>query len=370
MKKIWVKCICSFVPKKSWRRKIKNRLADKVILKNSQGNDYEFIHIIHNDKYSAPMVHLINKYFDMNRHCFMFCGGYDEKSFKIPEYPNVYKGKIWGMRFNPEKVKKFILNGLFAEDIVDWLYVHQEFLPISYWLIWGGDLYTSPKEEKNEFVRRHVHAIATTTDKQVYFDRYGEKPTFHFIFSPPVGKEILDSITPVQKDYIQVQVNNSADKSTIEVLKTLEKFKDENITVTTILSYGDMPYKDQILEIGQEIFGEKFKPVLSYMSESEYAAHLAQNDILILNQNRQQGFGNITASFYLGKKVFMRQDVSQYGYYQEMDVKAYSTQSIKEIDFKTFIEFPEETKKKNKAIIQNLFEEKYIASLWQAIFDA
>ena len=184
----------------------------------------------------------------------------------------------------------------------------------------------------------------------------------------PVSTDVLDKTQKIKKDYLQIQINNSCDQSTLDMLQVLAKFKDEKIKVVTILSYGQLDFREQIIETGKSIFGDKFEYVDKYMSSFDFAQHLAQNDVLILNQNRQQGVGNLVASLYLGVKVFVKRDVSTNKYFNEEGIKIYNSEDIENLSFAELGKYLEKTK--NQQEVRKYFEEDYLVSLWEKFLES
>ena len=129
-----------------------------------------------------------------------------------------------------------------------------------------------------------------------------------------------------------------------------------------------MEYKQRIINKGKELFGDRFEYIDKYLPSGEYASYLSENDILILNQNRQQGFGNVVASLYLGKKVYIKSDISLYEYFKNNGVKIYNTNDICSMEFDEFIANNSSVQNQNGVL--KFFDEKYLAKLWGEFFDA
>mgnify|MGYP000059736785 FL=1 len=177
---------------------------------------------------------------------------------------------------------------------------------------------------------------------------------------------MLDNTKKQKKGYVQIQINNSCDKSTLEVLDYLKKYKDENIKIVTILSYGQMDYKEEIIKKGKKIFDDKFTYIDNYLSPEKYSQHLANNDILILNQNRQQGVGNTMASLYLGIKVFIRSEISVYKSLTNDGIKVFDTNNIPALDYNEFVYY--DKREINQNIVSSFFDENCVARQWEYIF--
>lgn len=328
----------------------------------------KYVHLMHNDKFVKPFVDFLNKNFDNSEHivlCKRSC-----KQHPFPIGNNVFETESY-KPFVFDKVDKVFCHSLFDIEVVDYLYNHKDILKNkSYWVIWGGDLYNARRDEKNDYVRSNFKGYLTDFDTDVAKDKYNlyNKNFYciHAIF--PITKKMIENTTKLKKDFIQIQINNSCDDSTLQMLDVLSRFKDENIKITTILSYGKMQFKDEIINKGKSLFGNKFIYIDSYLPPEDYAQFIAQNDILILNQNRQQGIGNTIASLALGKKVFIRSDISTYKKLKDFNIKVYDTNKITDINFKDFIE--NNNFKNNQTFAIKFFDENYKASLWKAVFDA
>lgn len=93
-----------------------------------------------------------------------------------------------------------------------------------------------------------------------------------------------------------------------ELIKKTEDVSGIHPKIVAPLSYGDDCYKKAIMEQGALTFGERFQPVVDFMSIDEYVALLKQCGFAIMNHKRQQAVGNIVIMLYLGARVFLRGD--------------------------------------------------------------
>ena len=340
---------------------------DKKI--NQDISKYKYIHIMFNNKFNKPFVDFLNSHFNPQEHMILCHRAYEDKEPTLfPRGENVYEYvHLDKINLNKENIDKIICHSLFPAGLVNKLYKEKNLLKKSYWVIWGGDLYNAPRDKKNDFVRKNFKGYIGTIDKEFAISKYGMKSKFYEMYYKfPLTKEMLDSVNQTQNDYVKIQVNNSCDDSTLEILDILSKFKDKNIKITTILSYGKLEYKDKIIEKGKEIFGDKFEYLDNLLTPREYANYIAQNDILILNQNRQQGFGNILAALYLGVKVFVKSNISTNIYLNNEGIKIYDTEDIQNNSFENFIEY--NMKAQNKETVKKYFDDDYLKKLLENIF--
>lgn len=329
---------------------------------------YKYIHIMFNDKFNKPFSDFLNRNFSTDEHLIICKHKYRDMPILFGN--NVYMVKsLKYIRFRRNNL--LIFHSLFDSEFVDKLYNDKTLLDRSCWVVWGGDLYCAPRDYKNDFVRSNFFAY-NTCDMEILEEKYSIKHKRYYdaLYNFPVSLELLDMLKfdIVKKDYIQIQINNSCDVSTIDIMKRLYcKWRNKNIKIVTILSYGDIEQKSNIIECGLKLFGGNFYYIEHYLTQVEYAAHLNCNDILILNQNRQQGFGNIIASLYLGKKVFIRKSVTTYKYFTDRGICVYDTDSILSLDWYDFLKNNYDMD--NRDAIARLASDDCLVDGWRKIFN-
>lgn len=354
-------------------KKIKNRIKNQIILNKSK--HCKNVHIMFNDKFNKPLVDFFNKYFDAKDNLFVFYDGYSKDLFKIPKYSNVIELKDMANMKLHNNVKKVFLHGLFNSGTINWLYDNKDILHKCYWFIWGGDLYDIEENEKSMYIKKNVKAYLGSLAKDAEYarEKYNSNAVFLSIDIPsPLSLEMLEDAQKgkIKKDYTVIQINHSACQSTLEILDKLARFKDKPIKVKTVLSYADIVYNDEIIKKGKEIFQDKFIPQMDYLQPQDHAKYLADADILIMNQQRQQGGRNINAMLYFGCKVYLRSDVSTWHYYQEeQNFKLFDTLNLDNETFENFIEMSQEDRDSNKKLAYELHNDKNIISYWEKIFN-
>lgn len=291
------------------------------------------LHVMHAEKFIEPFIEFVEDNFDdfENRHIFFVWG--DIGKFRIKSRFNLNnsnKGKVekvkyfLSMAFAIQKADKIILHGLF----VPWHLMLLSLMPWSlkkcYWVIWGADLYTYQLDErtyswwKREIFRRFVikrigHFITHIKgDYELAKKWYGAKGQWHECFMYPSNLYQEAPIQTLPHEGINILLGNSADPSNnyIEVLDNLKCHAGENIRVYCPLSYGDKSYAQKISDYGALLYGDKFIALCDFMPFDKYTELLAKVDIAIFNHNRQQGMGNIVGLLGLGKKVYLRNDIT------------------------------------------------------------
>lgn len=224
------------------------------------------------------------------------------------------------------KAEKIILHGLWREKINIILEKNPSFLKKSFWVMWGGDFYFPEKQsELQKYVIENVSYLVTGTKGEIDYIRnnYNAKGEHieAFVYTSNLFKNIESS--PRIDDKIRILIGNSSTETNqhFDVLKKLEKYKNENIEVFVPLSYGDFKYGMQVMKSGYEIFGDKFKPIIDFMDEQNYYKFLSTINIGIFNHNRQQGMGNIITLLGMGKTVYMNPEVTTYEMFIDKNIK-------------------------------------------------
>lgn len=118
---------------------------------------------------------------------------------------------------------------------------------------------------------------------------------------------------------IIIQVGHRADHiiDHFDTLKSLLRFKDENILLYVPLSYGDKSYAIAVEEYAKKEFGDKVFCQMETIPYDEYVKHLKDVDIFILNSERQIALGNLNPMIAMGKKIVLPKNSVMYNYFNE-----------------------------------------------------
>ncbi len=337
--------------------------ANKMIDENA------YVHLMMNDKFIAPIVEFVNKHFPDRKNVFLCKRWFD---YPFPDSENTVEIKTFaGIKL--KKAKKIICHSTFDEEIINRLYNEKDLLKKSFWIIWGGDL-TNKRvvlSEKVKYVFSNFMGYSGESDEKFAREHLNIPADLKFIphlYPFPLNKKILNSVSVPSHDYIQIQLAQSIEETAIPVMEWLSRFKDKNIRICSILSYGDSDeIKEKVKEAGIKYFGDKYFYIENYMTPEKYAEHVASNDILILNNDHQDGFGNTLAHLYLGKKVFIRSDIETPAMLAKHNIHVYPTQQIPDLSFEELIE--DKAVESNKENVKVYLDESELVKYWQLLFD-
>ena len=333
----------------------------------------KIVHIGRIDNNFMPtFIRFVDKNFDMDQHDFHLMGGVEDKKLDESVNVSIYTRTIvcrlayyLSSIIKIHRARKVILHGLFDNRLVMILFLMPWLLKKSSWFIWGGDLYLHNsavrnwKWKLNEFFRhsviRKISYLVTYIegDYKLAKQWYGAEGQYQecLMYTSNVYKEY--DVPEKQHPGVNIMVGNSADPTNnhFEVFDKLEVFKEQEIHIYVPLTYGNHAYAQEVIAEGKKRFGEKFKPLQEHMPFSEYLEFLGSIDIAIFNHNRQQAMGNAITLLGLGKKVFLRSDVSQWDFFNGIGIKVFDILSLG-ID-------PQEAhvKKLNSIVVKNYFSE-------------
>lgn len=337
--------------------------------------------------YSQSLLNLLDKSIDMDKHMIFF--GFAKKTEKKYEYSERLSQRIKHLT-NPSDLLYFINN----IKNTDWIYIHYlaydpsllfwanniSLLHKSTWVAWGNDIYSYYKRDKNiktkiyEKLRVKIIkeipeiAVFVKEDFELIKSFYQTDAYYTPIMYPmPVNIEHLKDLNDSKKDStIRFLIGNSGDPSNLhfEMLDYLRQYKNENIQIQCPMAYGgNNEYKNSVINYGKEIFGDKFTAITEMMNLKDYGEFLSTINISLMNHNRQQGLGNILALLYLGKKVYMRTEITSYFYFQRQDCEIYNISELSNTSF-DMIKAPLLNKSKNKQIVTEIISEKNYLKLW------
>lgn len=361
----------------------------------------KYLHLMSNEKFTAPYIEFIEENFPVNEHLFYIIGGVSYVKVIKKEFIRTYISEasnkilrklyiLWAyLSFCPNafKSKKIILHGLFSPLTILFLFLNPWFLKKCNWVMWGGDLYSYRNRKYNTLLKKIYYKIEDYVKGNISYISYLAKGDYTLakqyynskgfperaIYINPVNLKELEKLEKKFKDKktLNIQIGNSADPENnhFEILNEIKKYKNENIKIYAPLSYGNPNYALEIKKYGESIFGEKFIGMLEFLEPQKYAEYLSDIDVLIFNHKRQQGLGNIFALSYLNKKIYLRSDISSWDYLtKDLCLEIYDIKNIKNEEFAIF---RENTVIKNKIQIKNtVYSKSYIKKIWEKNFNS
>lgn len=389
----------------------RNELINQLVKRPKKNNEpiqhpFRNIHLIIDSNYSESFMNFVNRNFNIDDHMFILITT-TQSEIKYIKTLNHNNLKVLYIENDYLKIVKYISNCTklfvhFLHDLSCKLIAENEINGEVNWVLWGGDLYSNidfnlygPKTSTmlsqilgvnhdrdlslykeyhyRKSVIRKIKYIYTWNkgDYELVKKNYITNAQLKFFFYPnPINFKLLDGIknegsslfNKIENDFL-ILVGNSGDPANnhIEIMEMLAKYTNINFRIITPLSYGNPNYILKIINLGFELFGDRFIPLTQFLNPQEYAKLLNSVDIGFFNHYRQQGVGNILALLYLEKSVFINRNVTTYHSLQNMNINLLEINDIKKFD--SLIELLKLNKEKtsaNKDNVYKFFNEKIL----------
>ena len=290
------------------------------------------------------------------------------------------------------KCKKIIFSGLYPsrKKVIPFLILSglASKIYIQFWegdLSWYGNIYSNffhPKRLLNKFIMhlflKNIAGIINLIE--------GDYESLMQVF-PCKTKHFIAPMTgdPMKKYDFNIARAKHNDSGTYKILvghsaypwglhleafRLLEHLKNQKVEIICPLSYGFDDYREVVIEAGRNIFGDKFTPIINFMSRQEYINFLASCEAGIYLTNIQQGMGNISLLLRLGKKVYMREGTAMWKQYKEtIKYTVYPVSELENITLEKLVNFPPELAYNNIQIAEERAASNYAVEQWRKVFE-
>lgn len=353
------------------------------------------LHVIQDSEYGNDFIQFLYENYDRKDHFVYVIKNEDHLSME-DKYNEMWdylcKENFSCFARKSKKAEKIIIHGFFDYIMYKWLFLHPLQRRKTVISIWGGDLYSHYDRLQDPLLSNRILEIVKmylfrkiklflndmAEDYFVLKKWYHVKgKSIHVIYPSSVDMDFLQTVAdqknrnPVVSKVKRVLMGNSATKTNLhfETLELLKKYKHSDMEIYCPLSYGDHAYAKKVVAKGKEIFGEKFIPILEYMTPDDYGKLLSTMDIAIFNNNRQQAMGNIAILAYMGAKLFLRDDTTMWEQYvKKGDCGFHNVSDIALLSFEEFAQNSMEDQLKNKRYFERLWDVHYLKKMWDEAF--
>lgn len=174
-----------------------------------------------------------------------------------------------------------------------------------------------------------------------------------------VTKNNIENLKPLGQNIL---IGNSASHTNnhLEIFELLKNIDLTGRRLIVPLSYGDETYRDEIVKIGHELFGDTFHPLIDFMPFEEYQGVLHSCSIALMNHYRQQAVGNINMMILLGAKVFLSERNPYYKTCSRDKVKVFRIEDLINDPNSLFVPLVEEIRIQNSTNIEEDFKQRMI----------
>lgn len=347
----------------------------------------QLVHIINHDKFTSGYVNFMYHEMTQWEHTFLFLEGgphIDEEEgmqiLRLRSYSQLLTDA--SIRRKLHECDRIVVDGVFGVE--NYLF----FYPKKVWektllYFWGGDFYQYSSVKKLHFseIRRNFRLLSKWLHKQLFTACTRKCRGWIFLIPGDADafREIIGGDRPAwtarmpqdpnraidrkalrgrarSADRCRILVGNSATASNHhrEIFELLARYPREQLEVLVPLSYGNEPaYQQQVLREGRELLGEAFHPLTALMDKRTYVEFLADVDVGIFNNDRQQGMGNINILHSLGRKVYLRENTAMWQHYTRMGYRVFPVSALPGLSLAALTAFPEEDAQHNAAIFDS-----------------
>ena len=170
------------------------------------------------------------------------------------------------------------------------------------------DIFSPVIDTEYRLVRRHLPGLAARHVRWNY-GTVEDDYTLPGATSLTSGRNILagNSATPT---------NNH-----IELFERIRRCGDlGDRLIVTPLSYGDARYRDCVIKLGREAFGDAFVPLVDFMPKDSYIELLGSCGHVMMNHVRQQALGNLFISGLMGARLHLSRANPLYNWLRSLGV--------------------------------------------------
>lgn len=280
---------------------------------------------------------------------------------------------------------RVILHGMFSPFYVAMFATIPGLAQKSKWMVWGADLYDYYLNEGNHSqlkaivqkfrvkLIRKLGGIGSLPYGDYEFARTvtGTESRYQQVFyKPPVDFRILMDNSYAERhppSSKTILLGNSASRTNnhIQALEWIKNRDDGKVEIICPLSYGDECYGNEVSRYGVSLFGDRFHALREFCGPADYSRILHRVDAAIFNHDRQQALGNIIALLFLGKKVYLKRNVSTYSLLNDMGITVGDSCSLEHVsDMDEIFRMDEFERMNNIKIVEEFFSDDNFDRLW------
>lgn len=235
------------------------------------------------------------------------------------------------------------------------------------WVFWGADGYALPRLRKYNYLsatRKFVKSLDPgkhTIFHEIYRSLFRTESKLRkaikrldycatwveqdFDLIKPYNEKIKfimfsnNSVEQLLGDVLDFKVNQNTNKSQVFIgnsghptnnhLEVFELFKTQpKYELVLPLSYGNPVYIERLNNIGYQWFGERYKPLTSFMDKDQYHQLMLGSDCIVMNHTRQQGANNTLVALWCARPVFMNSVSTLYQTYKNWGVTVFDIDDL------------------------------------------
>ena len=331
------------------------------------------LHVMIMEKFMPSFLDFMMANFDVSQHRFVFITSPKYQFGLQPHHPVefLYRDEDFvTLASYFDTANKIILHGLWRDKVNDLLVKNKCWLDKSFWVMWGGDFYYHNKYKSShvEVIKRVGHLI-TFMKEDFEWVRFNYQATGQYMECFAYPSNIFNVASYIKETRVScgnVMVGHSGveDNIHVEIFDLLRERLPRNINVWCPLSYPLMNgYITNVINVGSQMFGERFTPLVSWMSKHQYDHFLDSIDVAIFPSWRQHAMGNIINLLGRGIHVYLNDQTTSWQFLNRLGLHVDSYTQINGLSANN----PNQS---NIEVVRHIFSEQRLINDWQAVFNS
>lgn len=331
------------------------------------------LHVMIIEKFMPSFLDFMMANFDVSQHRFVFITSPKYQFGLQPHHPVefLYHDKDFiTLASYFDAADKIILHGLWRDKVNDLLVQNRCWLNKSFWVMWGGDFYYRNQYNQSQIeVIKKVGHLITFMEEDVGWVRLNYQSTGQHMECFAYPSNIFNPISyerETRTNSMNVMVGHSGveDNNHVDIFDLLRECLPHNINVWCPLSYPSMnSYIAHVINVGTQMFGQRFMPLISWMNKIEYDQFLDSVDIAILPSWRQHAMGNVINLLGRGIHVYLNDKTTSWQFFKRLGLQVDSYNRIDSLSADNRIH-------SNIDIVSHIFSEQRLTNDWRAIFNS
>ena len=326
--------------------------------------ELRILHCVTDEKFIDDLIEFTQVMWTGCYHEYAFIYSHPDIEFKYihkKEFVKRFRGHQIVDYIQKEKINVVILHNLYSIPVYDLASIPPKVTVV--WFAWGFDLYSPTYQihrplikidmyyEKTKQALNNVKslnykfelfisAVLRCKDffkikKAIYrvdffsgvipeeYDLIIANKKNHYFRAKPLHFNYHSSQNGFKEEYLNqptvsgfdIQIGNSGDPTNnhIDVMSMLQQYKIKDKRIICPLSYsGPKYYRDIVKKYGENAFGERFHPLISFIPYDEYTKILSTTRYAIFAMERQQAMGNVLSGLWEGRMLFLSENNPEY----------------------------------------------------------
>ena len=128
------------------------------------------------------------------------------------------------------------------------------------------------------------------------------------------------------------------------------------------LSYGEAWLKKAVSKWGSLLLGDRFTPLMSFLSRDKYNMIIKSCSIVIMPHYRPQAFGNMLTALWLGSRVFLSERNKLFSFFKRIGTIVFSIEHDLSSSCIVLGPLSEVERKQNRDAISSLYRKEVMYS--------